>query len=122
MTTFDNAPVGHSSASITGSYKVGETLKANVSWDREPSSVEYIWTRDGAPIKGANKKDYTITVADVNKNISVTVIANGKSSVKLAGKTVSSVNMEFVTPPTVTGDSVRRRNLIRRDRKTFPCP
>lgn len=122
VTTFDNAPVGHSSASITGSYKVGETLKANVSWDREPSSVEYIWTRDGAPIKGANKKDYTITVADVNKNISVTVIANGKSSVKLAGKTVSSVNMEFVTPPTVTGDSVEGGTLFAGIGKLSPAP
>ncbi|WP_370250303.1 Ig-like domain repeat protein [Nocardioides sp.] len=61
------SPVG-----ITGTPKVGETLTATpATWDPEPDSVSYQWTRGGQAIADATGTTYVVQAADVAQEIRV---------------------------------------------------
>lgn len=75
---------------ISGTAKVGKTLKASVgAW--KPGSVKfsYQWKRDGKSISGATKTSYKVTSKDVGKKITVTVKGK-KSGYTSASKTSST--------------------------------
>lgn len=63
---------------ITGTAKVGKTLKVKVgTWVAKPT-FSYRWYRSGTPISGATKASYKLTKADKGKKITVKV--TGKRS------------------------------------------
>jgi subtilisin family serine protease len=76
--TSDAAKVGSSySASsvptITGTTRVGSSLRASVGrWSPTPS-FSYRWYADGLPISGATSSTYTLTGAEYGKKITVSV-------------------------------------------------
>lgn len=59
---------------ITGTAKVGKTLKAKVgSWKPKPSTYTYQWYRSGKAITGATKSSYKLVSADKGKKLTVKV-------------------------------------------------
>ncbi|MDR3069650.1 MAG: hypothetical protein LBU38_01405 [Propionibacteriaceae bacterium] len=69
-------PKGYSKAkvSLTGTAKVGKTLKAKVSFS-PAAKYTYQWYRGSAKIKGATKSSYKLKKADKGKKVKVTVKA-----------------------------------------------
>ena len=61
---------------ITGTAKYGETLSADYDGSE---TVTYKWLRDGEEIDTATSNTYTLTVADIDREISVRVSAEGYS-------------------------------------------
>jgi len=73
------------------------------TWSSDyPLTFRYQWKRDGVAISGENSPSYTLADADINKTISVSVIANStlgsvssdstvRTSVAAAGNTVAPV-------------------------------
>jgi hypothetical protein len=58
---------------VTGDPKLGSTLTANaITWDFT-STLSYQWLRDGVNISNATTNNYTLTEADLGKNISVKI-------------------------------------------------
>ncbi|GAA2239335.1 hypothetical protein GCM10010401_09710 [Rarobacter faecitabidus] len=77
--------------SISGTAKVGKTLKAGKgTWLPAATKVTYQWKRNGKAIKGATKAAYKLKKADAGKKITVTVTAS-RSGYKKASKTSSAV-------------------------------
>jgi uncharacterized repeat protein (TIGR02543 family) len=61
---------------ITGTFWVGQTLKANrLVWAPSPDSFTYQWLRNGVAIRGATNKTYALQVEDALTAISVEVTA-----------------------------------------------
>lgn len=61
--------------SITGTTRVGNTLKVSTGkWSPAPK-LSYQWYRNNAAIKGATKSSRTVTAADLNKSLNVRVTA-----------------------------------------------
>lgn len=59
--------------SISGSTRVGSTLKASTgTWSPKPS-FSYRWYADGKPISGATRSTYSLQGTDYNKKITVSV-------------------------------------------------
>ncbi|MEV8267426.1 S8 family serine peptidase [Microbacterium sp. NPDC076911] len=72
----DPAPVATKAPKITGSAKVGKTLKADPGkWTPSGVSVAYQWLRDGEPIDGATTPRYEVTSADAGSALSIQVTA-----------------------------------------------
>lgn len=62
--------------SITGDAKVGATLTLSPgAYTPTPDTFAYQWYADGAPIAGATSTEYTATVEDLGKRLSVKVTA-----------------------------------------------
>lgn len=57
----------------------GDTLKAKVSEDTNTGELLYQWYADDAKIKGATKKSYVLTEAEVGKTISIKVKSDEQS-------------------------------------------
>ncbi|MFD7023716.1 S8 family serine peptidase [Promicromonospora sukumoe] len=76
--TSDGAKVGSkysrsANPSISGSTRVGSTLKASTgTWSPKPS-FSYRWYADGKPISGATRSTYSLQGTDYNKKITVSV-------------------------------------------------
>ncbi|GAA2243921.1 hypothetical protein GCM10010413_53730 [Promicromonospora sukumoe] len=76
--TSDGAKVGSkysrsANPSISGSTRVGSTLKASTgTWSPKPS-FSYRWYADGKPISGATKSSYALKGTDYGKKITVSV-------------------------------------------------
>ena len=78
---------------ISGTAKVGKTLKVNKgSWKPAPSKYTYQWKRNGKAIKKATKARYKLTKSDAGKKITVTVTAS-RSGYTKAAKTSKSVSV-----------------------------
>ncbi|MCT2085554.1 cutinase family protein [Microbacterium enclense] len=61
---------------ISGALEPGSTVSAVVgSWTPKPDSFRFQWRRNGNPIAGATSKSYTLTQADAEAKLSVTVTA-----------------------------------------------
>lgn len=61
---------------IAGTAKAGKKLTAKPgSWSPRPSSYTYRWYRNGAPIKGATKRTYTVKKSDRGRKITVRIQA-----------------------------------------------
>lgn len=64
---------------ITGTTKVGNTLKVSTgTWAPAPT-LSYQWYRNNAAIKGATKSSFTTTSADLNKSLKVRVTGKRNS-------------------------------------------
>ena len=93
------------SPAISGTAKVGKTLKASAgTWNASPSKVAYQWKRNGKAIKGATKAKYRAVKADAGKKLTVTVTAS-RSGYKSASKTSSAKAIAFANAkkPKISG-------------------
>lgn len=62
-----------STTKITGTVKVGYTLKASLSWSPTPSKYTYRWYRNGEAIRGATASTYKLVSADAGQQIKLKV-------------------------------------------------
>lgn len=60
---------------VTGTTRVGSTLTATGSSAPAGTAYSYQWLREGKTIKGATKRTYALSAADVSKRLSVKVTA-----------------------------------------------
>lgn len=61
---------------VSGTFKVGKTVKAKVSSYTDGATLTYQWNRNGKAITGATKSSYKLVKADKKKKVSVTVTAS----------------------------------------------
>jgi hypothetical protein len=91
------------SAAITGVFKVGQELTAETG---TPSPVQdsfvYAWRADGAPIAGATGKTLTLTAAQKDQRISVTVTARRAGYADSSDSSPSSVAVVTDRAPALT--------------------
>mgnify|MGYP002079102753 CR=1 FL=1 len=81
---------------ITGTAKVGKTLKAKVTaWKPAKVTMTYQWLRDGKAISKATTSSYKLTKADAGKKISVKVTGT-KSGYPSVSKTSKKVTIAKV--------------------------
>ena len=95
-------------AAISGTVKVGSTVKASVgTWSPTPTSYSYQWYSDGVAISGATKSSYTISSSAVGKKLTVKVTGkrSGYASTPKTSSAKTVANGTFATAPTpkVTG-------------------
>ena len=91
---------------VSGTFKVGQTLTATPgTWD-EGVNLTYQWSRDGLSITSATKTTYTITLEDFGKNITFTVNGTKPGYVtvsKESSKATVSAGSLTSTTPKITG-------------------
>lgn len=61
--------------SMSGAPQVGETLTASAGSFPKPDQVTWQWWRDGAPVPGATRAEYTTTSADLGRLVTVEAVA-----------------------------------------------
>ena len=85
-----------STPTISGTKKVGKTLKASVkAWAPAKVTLKYQWLRDGKAISKATKSSYKLTKSDAGKKISVKVTGS-KSGYTSVSKTSKSLTVAKV--------------------------
>jgi uncharacterized protein YjbI with pentapeptide repeats len=96
-----------SSPTISGTFKVGQTLTAlKGEWDSRVSFT-YQWIRNDSPIEGATMPNYELTIADLGSSISVAMRGSMPDYASLT-KRSSMTNVEageltYAPTPTVSG-------------------
>ncbi|PZG13393.1 hypothetical protein C1I95_23800 [Micromonospora craterilacus] len=84
-----SAPKATKKPKITGTAKVGRTVKLSVgTWSPSATSYKYEWRLNGKIIKGATGKSLKLKSSMRNKRITVTVIA--KRTGHLDGRATSA--------------------------------
>lgn len=101
---FTKAPV----PTISGTLKVGAKLTAKPGTWKPKATLKYRWYRDGAAIKGATKRTYTLTGADRGHRVKVKVTGSRKGYVSVsktskATKKVASGTFTAAPAPTIAG-------------------
>ncbi|MCL2613345.1 MAG: CHAP domain-containing protein [Nocardioidaceae bacterium] len=97
---------------IDGTAKVGQQLTGHVgTWSGKPSHYAYQWTAKGAPIAGATSSTFTVTAAQLNRTIGLTVTGSHPKSTSVstsADATAAVVRGTFTngTLPTVSGTPI----------------
>ncbi|MBK7819843.1 MAG: Ig-like domain repeat protein [Tessaracoccus sp.] len=89
---------------ISGTKKVGKTLKATVkTWQPTKVTVKYQWLRDGKAISKATTSSYKLTKADAGKKVSVKVTGSksGYTTVSKTSKTVTVAKVVSTVKVTV---------------------
>jgi protocatechuate 3,4-dioxygenase beta subunit len=95
---------------ITGLFKLGQTLSAVPgNWDAG-SSLTYIWKRNGAEIPGAYSSTYTLGITDIGAVISVS-ISGTKPGVESAVQTSSTTPNITAPPQTPVSSSISGKAL-----------
>ena len=96
-------PVNVTAPKITGTPKIGKTLKASPgTWDPQDVTTAYQWLRDGAPIDGATAQTYTVAAADAGATLSVQVTATAAGTVNAGVAESAGVVVKFTSRTTVT--------------------
>ena len=108
----DKRVINSTDSSITGTFVEGSSIKANITWEKTPSTVTYAWTRDGQVIPGATGNSYTLTKADVGKQVNAVVTANGVSTKTINGQVVNSKDLVLKVPMKMTGSFVEGHRLV----------
>ncbi|NQX29489.1 S-layer homology domain-containing protein [Microbacteriaceae bacterium VKM Ac-2854] len=74
-------PLNAGTPTISGTPSIGSSLTANPgTWTPAPVSFGYQWNRDGAAISGATGSSYTVTIADVDRKLTVAVTGSKPGS------------------------------------------
>ena len=88
---------------ISGTAKVGETLKADAgTWKPTPGKLSYQWLRGGKAISGATKSSYEVQGDDAKAKLSVAVTAtrDGYDTATKTSDTTSAVTGGSMSAPT----------------------
>ncbi|MGZ6668377.1 MAG: Ig-like domain repeat protein [Solirubrobacteraceae bacterium] len=114
-------PVNISPPSISGVAQQGQTLtEAHGSWSGNPTSYRYQWDACGsagcADIPGATGSSYTLTAADVGKNI---VALESASNAAGIGTPAASARTSSVTTTVATSLAVLPNNPITNQQATL---
>ncbi len=97
------APVAVAGPEVTGSAKVGGTLKATAGeWEPAEVSVAYQWLRDGEPIDGATSASYTVTRADVGTAVSARITATAEGNPQTGTAVSNEVFVKFASTTSVS--------------------
>lgn len=97
------APVAKVAPKITGSAKVGKTLKANPgSWEPKDVALTYQWLRDNAPIEGASAPTYQVVAADAGTALSVEVTAAQEGNINTGTAVSEAVFVKHSSKTSVT--------------------
>lgn len=97
------APANTSVPRISGSPKVGSTLKATAgTWKPKTVTVAYQWLRDGEPIADATTASYKVTKADAGTTLSVRVTATQAGNVNTGTAVSAGVFVKFTSKTSVT--------------------
>lgn len=94
---------------VSGTAKVGATLSAtHGSWTPSPTSYEYQWLANGAPISGADDPTFVATEAQAGKVLSIRVRARragyaGTSATSAGTAPVASTPITNVKAPSIVG-------------------
>ncbi|MBO1752097.1 hypothetical protein J4G33_09805 [Actinotalea sp. BY-33] len=92
---------------ISGTARVGSTLKATVGTWSPAASLTYQWRRDGVSIPGATRPSYTLVGADYGKTITVKV--TGARSTYITASRLSTATAKVGKPaPTLTKNGAYR--------------
>lgn len=97
------ATVAAGTVKVTGSAKVGRTLKASTSKVEKGATVTYQWLRNGREIAGATSRTYVATASDRGRSLSVrTLVARqGKVAASVTSRpTAKVVRGTFAKRPT----------------------
>ncbi|MDQ1543959.1 MAG: hypothetical protein QOK08_1597, partial [Actinomycetota bacterium] len=92
-----------SASKISGATKVGSTLTVEPGkWGPGTVTLGYQWSRNGAPVAGANSTTYLLTNADADATISVTVTG---AEAGYTSNSASSASTKAVTAGTLSAGS-----------------
>lgn len=101
--SFTSAPT----PKISGSARVGSTLKVSAGTWSPSATLRYQWLRNGAAIKGATKSSYKLTSSDWRKKVTVRVTASrsGYAATTRTSAAGAAVTKPFsrTKAPTVSG-------------------
>ena len=103
------APLSASTPVISGTAKVGNTLKASAGAWTAGTSLTYRWSAGGKPISGASKSTLVVAASHLGKKITVTVTGelSGYASAAKTSKATSAVirgTLKSATP-TISGSA-----------------
>ena len=94
------APENTAPPAISGTAVVGRTLSCSQgSWTNDPTSFAYRWNRGGTAIAGAVSPTYTVTGADVARQITCTVTASNAGG----GNSATSAPVTPTAAPAAAG-------------------
>ncbi len=120
-----SAPLGGSAALLTGSATlngsaatVGTRLRATVRWSL-PATATYRWLRDGAAIAGATTPAYTVSAADLGRQLwLVASVAEAGQAVhvttpRLTPRASSTLSLKASSPKVTAGKRIIIRGVLR---------
>jgi hypothetical protein len=85
------APASSGLPAISGSAQTGQTLSASAgTWSNSPTAYSYQWYRESTPISGATASTYTVTAADVDHTLDVSVTASNSAGTSTAASSAST--------------------------------
>ncbi len=102
----------------TGAATVGTTLRATVRWSR-PATATYRWFRAGAAIAGATKSTYTVSAADLGRQVWLTasVAETGRSvhvtTMRLTPRASSTLSLKASSSKVRAGQKIVLRGTLR---------
>jgi murein DD-endopeptidase MepM/ murein hydrolase activator NlpD len=98
--TFTSAP----KPKISGAFTPGSKLTVTTgTWSPTPTTLSIAWLRAGKAIPGATKTSYTVTTADLDKQVSVQVTARRSGhTTKTTVSTSATVRRTFKAAPAPT--------------------
>ena len=111
---------------IVGTIAPGQSVQADLSsWTPAPTKVTYRWLRNGKAITGATGATYTVSAADLKKNLSVRVTASRTGYYALiATSAAAKVAPAFASAPvpTIEGTPVAGQTLTANTGAWSPAP
>jgi len=115
------ALVANAAPVVTGTPVFGQTLSADEgTWSPVADGVEHQWVRDGTAIAGATEPTYTVGLADIGAELSLTCTA--RKAGYADGTTTTTVGtVRPAAAPVWTGGKVRLRGKDRIGKKIKPA-
>jgi hypothetical protein len=100
-----DAPTFTTQPSVSGAYRLGQTLTANPgAWGTGSTpTFTYQWRRGGQPITGATSSTYAVTAADLGSTLSVTVTATRAAYAPATFTTSALPVAKLPSTTTITG-------------------
>lgn len=118
---------GPNAVTVSGEKAVGQTLRVDaMTWSPTPDSLSYQWLRDGVAIDDATSPTYTLTAADLDKHITVSVVArrDGYTTINLSSTEEATVAASAFSAeaPVISGNAVVGQSLAATSGAWTPMP
>ncbi|PJI94272.1 hypothetical protein [Luteimicrobium subarcticum] len=95
---------------ISGTSKVGSTLKAHVAAWSPSASLSYQWRRDGSPVPGAVRSTYRLGTSDHGHHVTVVVTGRRTGYVTTARTSASTSTVAWPSGYHLTGFTTQPEN------------